>query len=104
MNGIGLTPNITNLKENNHGFMPQLRQRLALSARFPYEGPVQVVSWQCPSGITVMLGRKEPTMTTTIRQCAIGFAKQLGGALLISLNLRWLAQARRKLRKRRTAA
>jgi hypothetical protein len=43
-------------------------------------------------------------MTPTMKRLAISLADRLSGALLISLCLRWNAQVRRKLRRRRAAA
>lgn len=42
-------------------------------------------------------------MKPTFKDIAIGIADRLGTALLISLSLRWIAQARRELRKGRAA-
>jgi hypothetical protein len=43
-------------------------------------------------------------MKPTLKQIAISIADRLGGALLISLGLRWIALVRRTLRQWRTAA
>lgn len=43
-------------------------------------------------------------MNPTMKRLAIGAADRLGGAVLITLSLRWIAQARRKLRRWRIAA
>jgi len=39
-----------------------------------------------------------------IKRIAVSAAEALAGSVLISLNLRWIAQARRTLRKWRNAA
>ena len=43
-------------------------------------------------------------MTHVARKLAISAAEAFAGAVLISFNLRWIAQARRHWRKRRSAA
>lgn len=41
---------------------------------------------------------------TIVKRIATNAAEVLAGSILISLNLRWIAQARRRLRKWRNAA
>ena len=76
------------------------------SGLFPFTSPPSNGFYgRAGSTLSVRVQVTEATMNSTrLKRIAASAAEALAGSILISLNLRWIAQARRKLRRWRAAA